>query len=88
MEFHSARLLLLRVLTGCLVAVAAATQTPTQLKVLRGTVVHSRVLNEMEVLEDYLIGFDESNYGTVSCGDLGVGQPLRVHWRIEAIIYF
>ena len=68
MELHSARrLLLLRVLIGCLVAVVAAAQTPTQLKVFRGTVVHSRVPTEMEVLEDYLIGFDESNYGTVSC---------------------
>ena len=80
MELHSARLLFLRVLIGCLVAVAAAAQTPTQLKVFRGTVVHSRIPTEMEVLEDYLIGFNESNYGTVSCRDLGVGQPLRVHY--------
>ena len=79
MELHSARLLFFRVLIGCLVAVVAAAQTPTQLKVFRGTVVHSRVSNEMEVLEDYLIGFNESNYGTVSCRDLGVGQPLRAY---------
>ena len=38
-----------------------------QLKVFRGTLVHSRVLTEMEVLEDYLIGIDENNYGRVSC---------------------
>ena len=79
MELHSARLLLYRVLIGCLVAVVAAAQTPTQLKVFRGTVVHSRIPTEMEVLEDYLIGFNESNYGTVSYRDLGGGQPLRVH---------
>ena len=79
MELHSARLLLYRVLIGCLVAVVAAAQTPTQLKVFRGTVVHSRIPTEMEVLEDYLIGFNESNYGTVSYSDLGGGQPLRVH---------
>ena len=84
MEFHSARLLHLRVLIGCLVAVVAAAQTPTQLKVFRGTVVHSRVPAEMEVLEDYLIGFDESNYGTVSCRDLGIHTVrttvARVHY--------
>ena len=79
MELHSARLLLFRVLIGCLVAVVAAAQTPTQLKVFRGTVVHSRIPTEIEVLEDYLIGFNESNYGTVSYRDLGGGQPLRVH---------
>ena len=66
MELYSARSLLLRVLIGCLVAAVTAVQTPTQLKVFRGTLVHSRVRTEMEVLEDYLIGIDESNYGTVS----------------------
>ena len=80
MELHSARLLLFRVLIGCLVAVVAAAQTPTQLKVFRGTVVHSRVPTEMEVLEDYLIGFDESNYGTVSCRIRTLRTPLRVHY--------
>ena len=61
-----ARSLLLRILIGCLVAAIAAAQTPMQLKVFRGTLVHSRVRTEMEVLEDYLIGINESNYGTVS----------------------
>ena len=61
-----ARSLLLRILIGCLVAASAAAQTPMQLKVFRGTLVHSRVRTEMEVLEDYLIGINESNYGTVS----------------------
>ena len=66
MELYGARLLLLRVLIGCLVAAVAAAQTPMQLKVFRGTLVHSKIRTEMEVLEDYLIGIDENNYGTVS----------------------
>ena len=66
MEICSARSLLLRVLIGCLVAAIVAAQTPMQLKVFRGTLVHSRVRTDMEVLEDYLIGIDENNYGTVS----------------------
>ena len=67
MEIYIARPLLLRVLIGCLVAAIVAAQTPTQLKVFRGTLVHSRVRTEMEMLEDYLIGINEGNYGTVSC---------------------
>ena len=66
MEIYIARPLLLRILIGCLVAAIAAAQPP-QLKVFRGTLVHSRVRTEIEMLEDYLIGFNESNYGTVSC---------------------
>ena len=58
------------VLICCLVVTVAAAQTPTQLKVFRGTLVHSRVRTEMEVLQDYLIGINESNYGTVSRGNL------------------
>ena len=67
MEHYSARSLLLRVFVGCFVAAVTAAQTPMQLKVFRGTLVHSRVRTEMEVLEDYLIGIDDNNYGTVSC---------------------
>ena len=67
MELYSARSLLLRVFIGCLVAAVATGQTSMQLKVFRGTLVHSRVRTEMEVLEDYLIGVDENNYGRVSC---------------------
>ena len=67
MELYSARSLFLRVLIGCFVAAVTAIQLPPmQLKVFRGTLVHSRVRTEMEVLEDYLLGIDESNYGTVS----------------------
>ena len=56
---------LLLLLTACLIVVDTAAQT-TQLKVFRGTLVHSRLRTEMEVLEDYLIGFNESNLGRVS----------------------
>ena len=72
MELCGAHSLLLRVLIGCLAAAIAAAQTPsityapTQLKVFRGTLVHSKVPTEMEVLEDYLLGMDESNNGRVS----------------------
>ena len=37
-----------------------------QLRVYRGTLVHSRVLEEINVLEDHLLGFDENNLGEVS----------------------
>lgn len=68
MELCGARSLLLRVLIGCLAAAIAAAQTyaPAQLKVFRGTLVHSRVPARMEVLENYLLGMDESNNGRVS----------------------
>ena len=58
---------LLFLLTACLIDIGpnAVAQT-TQLKVFRGTLVHSRVRSEMEVLQNYLIGFNESNLGTVS----------------------
>ena len=68
MQLKCVRSLPLRVLIGCLVAASAAAQTPMQLKVFRGTLVHSRVRTEMEVLEDHLLGINESNYGTVSPG--------------------
>ena len=37
-----------------------------QLRVYRGTLVHSRVLEEIEILQDHLLGFDENNLGEVS----------------------
>ena len=37
-----------------------------QLRVYRGTLVHSRVLEQIEVLQDHLLGFDENNLGEVS----------------------
>ena len=68
MQLKCARSLPFQVLIGCLVAAVVAAQTAMQLKVFRGTLVHSRVRTEMEVLENYLIGINESNYGTVSRG--------------------
>ena len=68
MQLKCARSLPFQVLIGCLVAAVVAAQTAMQLKVFRGTLVHSRVRTEMEVLENYLIGIDENNYGTVSRG--------------------
>ena len=68
MQLKFAHLLPLWVLIGCLVAAVAAAQTPMQLKVFRGTLVHSRVRTEMEVLENHLLGINESNYGAVSPG--------------------
>ena len=52
-------------LAASLIVTTVAAQT-AQLKVFRGTLVHSRVRTEMEVLEDFLIGFNESNLGRVS----------------------
>ena len=37
-----------------------------QLRVYRGTLVHSRVLEHIEILQDHLLGFDENNLGKVS----------------------
>ena len=41
------------------------TVAQVQLRVYRGTLVHSRVLEQIEVLQDHLLGFDE-NLGEVS----------------------
>lgn len=57
-------------LTACLAVTAA------QLRVFRGTLVHSRVRTEMEVLQDHLIGFDDSNLGRVSKGMKDAGNSL------------
>ena len=37
-----------------------------QLRVYRGTLVHSRVPEQIEVLQNYLLGFDANNLGEVS----------------------
>ena len=42
------------------------TVAQVQLRVYRGTLVHSRVLEQIEVLQDHLLGFDENNLGEVS----------------------
>ena len=42
------------------------TVAQVQLKVYRGTLVHSRELKQIEVLQDHLLGFDANNRGEVS----------------------
>ena len=42
------------------------TVAQVQLRVYRGTLVHSRELKEIEVLQDHLLGFDANNRGEVS----------------------
>ena len=41
------------------------TVAQNQLQVYRGNLVHSRDLNQIEILEDYLLGFDPNNRGEV-----------------------
>ena len=50
----------------CLSVCLGLTVGQVQLRVYRGTLVHSRVLEEIEVLQDHLLGFDENNLGEVS----------------------
>ena len=49
----------------CLSVCLGLTVGQVQLRVYRGTLVHSRILEQIEVLQDYLLGFDE-NLGEVS----------------------
>ena len=51
--------------------------TAAQLKVFRGTLVHSRVRTEMEVLQDHVIGFDANNSGRVSTNIKWLPQSRR-----------
>ena len=50
----------------CVALCLGLTMGQVQLRVYRGTLVHSRVLEQIEVLEDHLLGFDENNLGEVS----------------------
>ena len=50
----------------CLSVCLGLTVGQVQLRVYRGTLVHSRVLEEIEVLQDHLLGFDENNLGEVT----------------------
>ena len=50
----------------CVALCLGLTVGQVQLRVYRGTLVHSRVLEEIEVLQDHLLGFDENNLGEVS----------------------
>ena len=57
---------LLYLLTTCLVLITTAAPTIAQLRVFRGTLVHSKVPTLMEVLQDHLIGFEGNSSGRVS----------------------
>ena len=49
----------------CVALCLRLTMGQVQLRVYRGTLVHSRELEQIEVLQDHLLGFDE-NLGEVS----------------------
>ena len=61
------------------------TVAQVQLRVYRGTLVHSRVLEEIEVLQDYLLGFDENNLGEVSARSTAWHAKYRY---LSALVYF
>ena len=50
----------------CVALCLGLTVGQVQLRVYRGTLVHSRILEQIEVLQDHLLGFDENNLGEVS----------------------
>ena len=50
----------------CVVLYLELTVAQNQVQVYRGNLVHSRELNQIEILEDYLLGFDANNRGEVS----------------------
>ena len=50
----------------CVALCLGMTAGQMQLRVYRGTLVHSRVSEQIEVLQDYLLGFDANNLGEVS----------------------
>ena len=63
-----------------------------QLRVYRGTLVHSRVLEQIEVLQDHLLGFDENNLGEVSaaacCSVFIHAAPLSAVCFFLVCLYF
>ena len=58
-----------------------------QLRVYRGTLVHSRVLEQIEVLEDHLLGFDENNLGEVSAAPC-CSDHIRAALIVQSVIFF
>ena len=52
-------------LSICVALCLELTVGQVQLRVYRGTLVHSRVLEQIEVLQDHLLGFDENNLGEI-----------------------
>ena len=56
----------MRVAIICVVLYLKLTVAQNQLQVYRGNLVHSRELQQIEVLQDHLLGFDANNHGEVS----------------------
>ena len=54
----------------CVVLYLELTVAQIQLRVYRGNLVHSRKLEQIEVLQDHLLGFDANNSGEVSASAL------------------
>ena len=50
----------------CVALCLGLTVGQIQLRVYRGTLVHSRELTQIEVLQDHLLGYDANNHGEVS----------------------
>ena len=50
----------------CVALCLHLTMGQIQLRVYRGTLVHSRELKQIEVLQDHLLGFDANSHGEVS----------------------
>ena len=58
------------------------TQVPyTQMKVFRGTLVHCRVPEKIEILPDHLIGFDDARQGEVRTREEGGGVHCGWPWK-------
>ena len=53
-------------LSICVALCLGLTVGHVQLTVYRGTLVHSRVIEQIEILQDHLLGIDENNLGEVS----------------------
>ena len=48
-----------------------------EMKVFRGTLVHSKSPERIEVLQNHVIGFDETDLGKVSSKSLRQAGPLH-----------
>ena len=53
----------LSALSICVALCLGLTVGHVQLTVYRGTLVHSRVIEQIEILQDHLLGIDENNPG-------------------------
>ena len=65
----------------CVVLYLELTAAQNQLQVYRGNLIHSRELKQIEVLQDYLLGFDANNRGEVSataCRSICAVQYLSI----------